>query len=192
MRLKNLLACLFLCTIAISCIKDEAPNSEADIETCTLPGNVLNRDAIIENEKITLIVKKETDITALAPQFTLTPGATITPASGSTLNFTTPQTYIVTSEDKKWQKSYRIEVTTSGLTTNRYHFENVRFFSDDTSDKKYQIFYETDQYGRENMTWASGNPGFAIGWRLQQQVLGTDYTSYRFIRQPNEYAFGFG
>lgn len=162
MRLKNLLVCLFLSTIVISCIKDEAPNSEADIETCTLPGDVLNRDAIIENEKVTLIVKKGTDLTALAPRFTLTPGATVTPESGSTLNFTNPQTYIVTSEDKKWQKSYRVEVTASAITTNRYHFENARFYSDAFSKEKYQIFYETDQYGKENMTWASGNPGFAL------------------------------
>lgn len=179
MRLKNLLACLFLSTIVISCIKDEAPNSEADIETCTLPGDVLNRDAIIENEKVTLIVKKGTDITALAPQFTLTPGATITPASGSTLNFTSPQTYVVTSEDKKWKKTYQIEATSSGFTTNRYHFENARFFSDDTSKKKYQIFYETDQYGRENMTWASGNPGFAL-----TGVKG-DYTAYPTYQSDN-------
>lgn len=179
MRLKNLLACLFLSTIVISCIKDEAPNSEADIETCTLPGDVLNRDAIIENEKVTLIVKKGTDITALAPQFTLTPGATITPASGSTLDFTNPQTYVVTSEDKQWKKTYQIEATASGFTTNRYRFENVRFYSDATSDKKYQIFYETDQYGRENMTWASGNPGFAL-----TGVTG-DYTAYPTYQSDN-------
>lgn len=168
MRLKNLLSCLFLSTIAISCIKDEAPNSEADIETCTLPGDILNRDPIIENEKVTLILKKGTDITALAPQFTLTPGATITPASGSTLDFTSPQIYIVTSEDKKWKKTYQIEATASGFTTNRYRFENVRL----DSNGKYQIFYETDQQGKENMVWASGNPGFAL------TGVSGDYTAY--------------
>lgn len=181
MRLKNLLVCLFLSTIVISCIKDEAPNSEADIETCTLPGDVLNRDAIIENEKVTLIVKKGTDITALAPQFTLTPGATITPASGSTLDFTNPQTYVVTSEDKQWKKTYQIGATASGFTTNRYRFENARFYSDNSSKEKYQIFYETDQYGRENMTWASGNPGFAL-----TGVKG-DYTVYPTYQLDNGY-----
>lgn len=175
MRLKNLMAYLFLGTIAISCIKDEAPNSEADIETCTLQGDVLNRDAIIENDKVTLIVKKGTDVTALAPQFTLTPGATITPASGSTLNFTIPQTYIVTSEDGKWKKTYQIEVNASGLTTSRYGFENVRF----DSNGKYQIFYETDQQGKEVMTWASGNPGFAL-----TGVKG-DYTVYPTYQSAN-------
>ncbi|WP_300692649.1 PCMD domain-containing protein [uncultured Bacteroides sp.] len=162
MRIRNLLSCLFLSILAVSCIKDEALNSEADIETCTLSGDVLNREPIIENDKVTLILKKGTDLTALAPQFTLTPGATIIPASGSTLDFTSPQTYVVTSEDKKWQKSYKVSATTSAFTTTRYNFENVRFFSDNHNKDKYQIFYETDQQGRENMTWASGNPGFAM------------------------------
>lgn len=173
------MAYLFLGTIAISCIKDEAPNSEADIETCTLQGDVLNRDAIIENERVTLIVKKGTDVTALAPQFTLTPGATITPRSGSMLNFTNPQTYVVTSEDGKWKKSYQIAVTASGFTTNRYHFENVRFFSDQNNKEKYQIFYETDQQGRENMTWASGNPGFAL------TGAGSNYADYPTFQAAN-------
>lgn len=187
MRFKKLLAYIFLCTIATACIKDEAPNSEADIVTCTLAGDVLNRDAIIENERITLFVKKGTDITALAPQFTLTPGATITPASGSTLDFTTPQTYEVTSEDRKWKKNYRIEATTSGITTSRYHFENVRFFSDAFNSEKYQIFYETDQQGKEIMAWASGNPGFALtgvdgGWSA--------YPTYQSDNGKNEKCLG--
>ena len=42
MKLKDLLACvltgLVLCT---SCIKDEAPNAEADILSCTLPKDIL-------------------------------------------------------------------------------------------------------------------------------------------------------
>lgn len=72
MKLKNLIACFFLGFIMVSCIQDEAPNAEADIIACTVPGDVLNRDPIIENKKVTLIVKTGTDITALAPKFTLT------------------------------------------------------------------------------------------------------------------------
>ena len=47
MKLKDLLACaatgMILCT---SCIKNEAPNAEADILNCTLPEGILT-DAII-------------------------------------------------------------------------------------------------------------------------------------------------
>ena len=92
MRLKNLMVYLFIGFTVTSCIKEEAPNAEADIETCTVPGDVLNRTPIIGDEQITLILKTGADITKLAPEFTLTAGATINPASGTVRDFTTPQT----------------------------------------------------------------------------------------------------
>ncbi|MDD6766329.1 MAG: hypothetical protein PUF30_05085, partial [bacterium] len=61
-----------------ACIREEAPNAEADILTCVVPGEVLKTDPEIENETVTLTVKGDADITHLAPEFTLTPGATIT------------------------------------------------------------------------------------------------------------------
>ena len=158
MKLKNLIACFFLGFIMVSCIQDEAPNAEADIIACTVPGDVLNRDPIIENKKVTLIVKTGTDITALAPKFTFTPGASIVPNSGTILDFTTPQYYEVTSEDGKWKKKYEVGVTFSGITNTMNHFENIKF----DSEGKYHIFYETDAQGKETMTWASGNAGFAF------------------------------
>lgn len=159
MKLNAWAACLLFAGLAaVSCIKDEAPNSEADIESCTLAGDVLNRDPVIENDKVTLHLKKGSDLTSLSPEFTLTPGATISPASGTTRDFTTLQTYEVTSEDGRWKKQYKVEATTSGMTTSVFRFENARM----DSNGKYQIFYETDAAGAEIMTWASGNPGFAL------------------------------
>lgn len=158
MKLKNLIACFFLGFIMVSCIQDEAPNAEADIIACSVPGDVLNRDPIIENDRITLMVKKGTTVTDLAPKFTLTPGATIIPESGSVLDFSVPQSYIVTSEDGKWKKTYQVEISFSGVTNTVYHFENVKL----DKNGKYQIFYETDAQGKEIMRWASGNPGYAL------------------------------
>ncbi len=143
---------------AVSCIKEEAPNSEADIVSCTLAGDVLNRDPVIENDKVTLILKKGTALTALAPEFTLTPGAVIAPASGTVRDFTSPQYYEVLSEDGQWKKTYKVEATTSGITASTFSFENARL----DANGKYRIFYETDAAGAEIMTWASGNPGFAL------------------------------
>lgn len=158
MNVRNLITCLFLVFATTSCVQDEALNSEADIETCIVPGDVLNRDPIIENDKITLLVKSGKDVTALAPEFTLTPGATIIPASGKVLDFTNPQFYEVTSEDGKWKKKYEVSVAFAGISNTKYHFENVRF----NSKGDYHIFYETDTQGKETMTWASGNEGFAL------------------------------
>ena len=151
---------LFAGLSAGSCIKEEAPNSEADIESCTLAdkNNLLILNPVIGNKRITLFLKKGTDLTALAPEFTLTPGAMISPASGTERDFTTPQEYTVTSEDGRWKKRYRVEATTSGLTSTVFRFENARM----DSNGKYQIFYEPDAAGAEILTWASGNPGFAL------------------------------
>lgn len=159
--------------VAVSCIKEEAPNSEADIESCTLSDDVLNRDPFIENNKVTLILKKGTDLTTLSPEFSLTPGATISPASGTMQDFTSPKYYEVLSEDGRWKKTYKVEATTSGITTSIFRFENARM----DSNGKYQIFYETDAEGAEILTWASGNPGFALTGAGNSPA---DYPTYQF------------
>lgn len=141
-----------------SCIREEALNAEADIVGCTLAGEVLNREAVIGNDRVTLYLKKGTDLTSLSPEFTLTPGATISPDSGTERDFTSPQEYEVTSEDGRWKKRYRVEATTRGMTATAYRFEHART----DAGGKYHVFYETDDKGGETLTWASGNPGFAL------------------------------
>lgn len=162
MKLKLLLFSLTLCSLLASCIKDEAPNAEADILTCTVSRDILKMDPIITNEKITILVKKDTPMNSLAPQFTLTPGATISPASGTERDFTTPQFYTVTSEDGKWKKKYEVAFIDAGLST-IYHFEDFRLIS----NGKYQIFYEKDALGNNIMDWASGNPGYSLTFMAQ-------------------------
>ena len=63
----------------------------AGITTFGLPGN----PAVISGTNIVWTVPNGTNVTALAPTYTLTSG-TCTKASGSTQNFSTPQTYSVT------------------------------------------------------------------------------------------------
>ena len=53
MKIKTLTSCFFLAFAISSCIQDEALNAEADIETCSVPGDVLNREPIIGNDEIT-------------------------------------------------------------------------------------------------------------------------------------------
>ncbi len=65
--------CVALGIIAMSCIREEPLNAEADIESVTLSGDVLNRAPIIENDKVMLVVKFGTNVTELAPEFKLTP-----------------------------------------------------------------------------------------------------------------------
>lgn len=55
------------------------------------------------------------DITQFAPLFELTEGATIEPTSGTARDFSTPQTYVVTSEDRQWKKEYTVYVDISDI-----------------------------------------------------------------------------
>mgnify|MGYP000410497496 FL=1 len=170
MRLKNLIAYLFLGFVATSCIQDEAPNAEADIESCTVPGDVLNRDPIVGNEQVVLPLKKGADITKLAPEFTLTEGATIEPASGTVHDFTNPQKYTVTSQDKNWKKIYEVSAIFSGIPTS-YHFEETIPYKNKNGETVYYNFRETDAIGNY-LDWTNANEGF-------------DYTGVK--AEPNDY-----
>ena len=156
MKIQGLFLCFLWMIITTACIRSEAPNAEADILTCTVAGDVLKSDPEIDNESVTLIVKSDADITSLAPEFTLTPGATISPASGTTLDFSTDQIYVVTSEDKQWTKEYTVRCIVSGVTT-EYHFELVTL----DSRGRYQIFQDYTESG-DLISWASGNAGYAL------------------------------
>ena len=76
MKAKHVILYFLVSIIISSCIRDEALNAEADILSCTLPKAVMTTSPIINNNSVTLFVGPETDVSALAPEFTLTPGAT--------------------------------------------------------------------------------------------------------------------
>ena len=178
-----LLLCLEVFTFS-SCIREEALNDEADITSCMTGDSILIRDPIITNDKITLYIKDSVDITKQKPEFTLTEGATISPASGTLLNFSTPQKYTVTSQDGKWKKTYTVEYVYSNPAT-IFHFENVKYYTypdpDTGKDKNFfQIFY--DQTGDSTNTdsatadWGSGNAGYMI---TNSDAAPTDYPTYQ-------------
>ena len=102
-----------------SCFKDEPLNAECDIEQAYIhvddPLEMFfqKSDTLISvlstAEDINFVVRKSTDLTSLAPQFRLTPGATIYPDNGSEQDFSNgPIEYTVTSEDKQYRRTYRI------------------------------------------------------------------------------------
>ena len=168
-----------------SCIKEEALNSEADITGVTLgDGSSLIREPEITNNEVTLYANTADSI--LAPEFTLTEGATIEPASGTKRKFFTrvanpqktdeddglpdsidmpvPQEYTVTSQDGAWKKKYTVRVA-SNATPADYHFNDMRYYmydtdDDGTDDPIFHIFYE--EIGGQHVDWGSGNPGAMI------------------------------
>lgn len=152
--------------LCCACIRDEAPNAEADIERCILPENILSDaetdytlpyDETQNAYPLYVEVLEGTDLTALAPEFELTPGATIVPESGSVHDFTTPIRYTVTSEDGKWHRTYVVHIRypeSRGIPT-VFHFEDFRI------ENKYGVFYE-EASGYSTVKWASGNQGFSL------------------------------
>lgn len=65
--------------------------------------------ATITDTNITMQVPFGTDVTALAPTYTVSDAATGAPVSGTTRDFTTPQTYTVTAQDLS-TKAYTVTV----------------------------------------------------------------------------------
>lgn len=163
-----------------SCIKDEAPNSEADVTGITLPdASMMLRTPIVNNSDITIYANTADSI--LAPEFTLTDGATIEPASGTprkfftrNINVTTdpmtgeddttytytaiPQKYTVTSQDGQWKKTYTVNIV-NNATPSDFHFDNVRYYEYD-GKPLFQVFYET--VAGQTVDWGSGNSGAMI------------------------------
>ena len=97
------LVCIFL-----SCGEDTPPaSSEANITSFSLAGV----SGSISGSSITLSVPYGTDISSLSPQITNSPKSTITPAAGTSRDFSSPVTYVVTAEDGTTTTSYTITVT---------------------------------------------------------------------------------
>ncbi len=162
MKFSELAIVIFAATAAVSCIRQEPLNAECDILAVTLPGDVLNRQPVIDNNKVTLIVKSDVSLMALAPEFELTPGATIEPASGTVRNFLVPQTYVVTSQDGEWSKEYVVTVEKNNTINLNYSFENVRVVTALGGACSYDVFYEVGPSGNETMEWASANKAYAL------------------------------
>jgi autotransporter-associated beta strand protein len=87
------------------------PSSAKDILTFSF--GVLGAATVNENT-ITLEVPPGTDRTSLAPTYTVSPGASGSPVSGTTLNFTGPQIYTITAQDLS-TKQYTVTVTETVL-----------------------------------------------------------------------------
>lgn len=154
---RGLLFLLAACFLFGSCIREEAPNAEADILSCTVPGDVLRSVPEIGNTSVSLYVRSEADIRNLAPEFTVTEGATIEPASGTVLDFSSPRVYTVTSEDGLWHKDYTVRCVLSNIGT-EYDFERVRM---EPKNERFQIFYDVFSEG-DTIEWGSANAGYAL------------------------------
>ena len=173
----SLLACHFLCS---SCIKDEPKNMECDVVEAWVEGDGLAQYFIRESdmrisdvpsgeERLTFIVRDLNTLPAMPVQFTLTPGATVSPANGSSQDFTNgPVTYTVTSEDGQWHRTYIVDFREATLPSNRYDFEDFEL----SANGHYYLWYYKSDNGSIERIWASGNEGYMIAC---PNTAATDY-----------------
>lgn len=155
-----------------SCFKDEPLNAECDIEQAYIhvdnPQEMFfqKSDTLISvlstAEDINFVVRKSTDLTSLAPQFRLTPGATIYPDNGSEQDFSNgPIEYTVTSEDKQYRRTYRINFMSS-KDIMEYNFDNFFLNKTPLPANKYYVWSDIDSEKNLLNNWANGNPGYRL------------------------------
>ena len=163
--------------LLFACIQKEPLNIEADILECTvsdLSESVQYGAKRIkpskESTRISIWISDDCEVGMLSPEFVLTQGATISPVSGTTLDFSNEQEqkYVVTSEDGRWKKEYTVVVRPRLVLvadedgngkSKSFHFENHQKF-----EGKYNFhqFYEESLSDKKDFIWASGNLGFAL------------------------------
>lgn len=134
-----------------SCIQDEPLYREADIESLTLPEDILVRTTI-NADQIEIILKNGTDIKSLSPRLRLSPGATVNPESEVALDFTKNVVYTVTSEDGKYKKEYKVKIDFPKMKL-EYGFEEWGLGG--ASWKYPQL---------EDLLWTSANSGVATAF----------------------------
>ena len=172
MRHHQLIVSAIFALALSSCFKDEAPNAECDIIEASLhvdnptdifynPTDTLVR-VLYTDDNISFSVRRKADLTALAPTFLITDGATISPASGSVHDFSKgPVIYTVTSEDKEWSRSYKVSfipVIRTSKDTLSFNFEDYHL----DSKGKYYIWCEEHEDGNMYDDWATGNAGYGL------------------------------
>ena len=164
------------CMVALSltsCFGEEPDYCEADIETATLhvddPSQfffqatdsmqtVFSTDSVI-----TFSVRGDADVSALAPVFKLSPGATVSPESGSVHDFTGgPVRYTVTSQDGKWQRHYRVSVVPTMITVADTLYYNFEHYELEPTYHRYYMWHNTLPDGTVGNDWATANDGYRI------------------------------
>ena len=177
--------------LLVSCFKEEPLNAEADIEQATLivddPDaffyNITDAtiDVLSDQTTITFDVRGTADLTALAPTFVLTEGATIQPASGSVHDFSNgPVTYVVTSQDGNTHRTYTIafrRVTHTVTEVLEFNFEHYEL--DATYGNKFYKWHNVLADGTYGDDWATGNPGYYMS--------GTTRTWDQYPTMPDEH-----
>ena len=137
-----LLSSLAGCTMLTSCFKDEPLNAECDIEqayvqiddplTIFTQVDLATKNVASNETNVIFTIKPDADVSNIPVSFKITSGATISPESGTPLDFSgeMPQHYTVTSEDRNWTRDYTVTFRVNNLyeTPTYFGFENHEIY----------------------------------------------------------------
>ncbi|MDR1090984.1 MAG: PCMD domain-containing protein [Prevotella sp.] len=155
-----LIAVTFFIFFLSSCIKDEGPYREADIESFTLPSSIMLTSTVVNqkgNNRIIITVDDTTGMknAKITPDIKLSPGASIEPASGVEVQLQNYQTsYTVTAGDGN-KKSYTIILEKDRPL--RYNFESWYQVSNTTGTRIYDMLSDE--------LWCNANKGVNLVYR---------------------------
>lgn len=110
-----------LMLLSTSCTKDDdKPALKSDKQILGIVFNQFTPEVVAtvnqDNKTATAVIPANGNISALIPTITVSGGATVNPASGTVVDFTTPVAFTVTAEDGS-TSAYVVTVTTEGGST---------------------------------------------------------------------------
>lgn len=174
MNIIKLLPAAALCLGLSSCIKDEAPNAECDIEAVSIhlsdPLSVFYNTSdtiqvVASADSIITFTTRRDKVSSINPDsitLTITPGATLKRTSVEMGDNEGTLRYTVTSEDQLWHRDYTLRFVSMVKTVNdtvHYNFEN---FELESREQKYYIWHDELPDGTYGNNWANGNAGFRL------------------------------
>lgn len=158
------------CIALTACKKEEFKNPECDIisawvqgdeyAACFFQPSQMHIDDIPSTTTELVFTVRPASSHRLPVFFTVSEGATASPASGSVQDFSAgPVTYTVTSEDGAYSRRYTVYMRPPEAPVT-ISFEHVGTAVQGSS--RYHVFCEINANGDTNRIWASGNQGYAI------------------------------
>ena len=164
------LLALALPIMMTSCFKDEPLNAECDIEQVIFHSTEADKvffnlsdtlqHVLYTDTLVKVNVRYNAPIETVAPEFKLTPGATIECIDGDVKKG--KATYVVTSEDGNWHRRYVVSLVPTMVTvadTMKFDFEHYEL---DPTYHKFYVWHNLLPDGTLGNDWANGNAGFKI------------------------------
>lgn len=164
--------------VLTSCIKDELPNTEADIVDI-----ILDKDVIIskkvENERVTVFITPgsygdRTNMNKVS--YILSEGATIVRGADN-YDYSKSHEIEVMSEDGKWKKTHEVRILEMNFPT-EYYFEDWSENRTNTGvyDECFERLLDDEGKSSDLYIWASGNLGYRITGKGKNPE---DYPTYK-------------